>query len=132
MELLKTDLHKMIGTSGLPSEVCARLLSHVTSGLRYLHNRRLVHLDVKPQNIFVSSGVAKLGDFGLCCKKEKANLGGVCGTLQYLPGDVLCGKVPMSERNDIWGLGCVLQLCNEFKICLKVLIQFCCVGFVLL
>ena len=91
MELLKTDLHRMIGHDGLPAEVTATMLKHVTSGLRYLHLKDLVHRDIKPGNIFiVSAGVAKTGDFGLCCRKRQAkNTLGVCGTLQYLPADIL-------------------------------------------
>ena len=123
MELLKTDLHRMIGHDGLPAEVTATMLKHVTSGLRYLHLKDLVHRDIKPGNIFVSAGVAKIGDFGLCCRKRQAkNTLGVCGTLQYLPADILTMRTPMGERRDIWGLGCVL--CLGFLLALFVLCMF--------
>lgn len=84
------------------------MLGHVTSGLRYLRFKGMIHRDIKLANIFVSSGVAKIGAIGPCSRKEHADSNGVCGTLQYLPPDVLSQTAGMSERNDIWGLGCVL------------------------
>ena len=37
---------------------------HVLIGLKYLHQRDLVHLDLKPSNLFVRKNVWKLGDLG--------------------------------------------------------------------
>ena len=43
-----------------------RILLHLAKGLDYIHSKFLVHLDVKPENIFIGiDGICKLGDFGL-------------------------------------------------------------------
>eukprot|EP00438_Fugacium_kawagutii_P027422 Skav217148 [mRNA] locus=scaffold2621:8681:11690:+ [translate_table: standard] len=107
MELLKTDLHHMIGGEGLPTEVAAKVTGGVVSGLRYLHLKQLVHRDIKPGNIFVTAGVAKIGDFGLCCKLEHAGKM-LCGTPEYLPADVWHRATPPGIRCDVWGCGCTL------------------------
>jgi serine/threonine protein kinase len=44
------------------------LLKEVSEGLRFVHAEGFIHRDIKPDNIFIVSGVAKLGDFGLSCK----------------------------------------------------------------
>ena len=42
----------------------ARLLRHILIGLKYLHTRGLVHLDIKPSNIFIRRDIYKIGDLG--------------------------------------------------------------------
>lgn len=113
MELLEGDLHGAIHAARRVEPAFAgRILANLVSGLRYLHDSHdMVHLDIKPANVFLTSGVAKLGDFGLCCSKaQAAALLGPCGTPEYLPGDVWHEEVRCSERNDIWGAGCMLNL----------------------
>ena len=112
MELLEGDLHGAIHARGVGPAFAAKILGNVVSGLRYLRDSHdMVHLDIKPANVFLTSGVAKLGDFGLCCSKaQAAALLGPCGTPEYLPGDVWHEEVRCSERNDIWGAGCMLNL----------------------
>jgi len=112
MELLEGDLHGAIHAARRVEPAFAgRILANLVSGLRYLHDSHdMVHLDIKPANVFLTSGVAKLGDFGLCCSKAQAAASGPCGTPEYLPGDVWHEEVRCSERNDIWGAGCMLNL----------------------
>ena len=114
MELLSGDLHSKIVRSagGLVPEDATKILSHIVSGMRYLHEtHQMIHRDIKPANVFLTSGVAKIGDFGLCISKEELeNQPGPCGTPHYLPADVWLEMVPPSERNDIWGAGCTLKL----------------------
>jgi serine/threonine protein kinase len=52
----------------LPEPHVWELLSDIVDGLGWLHERGLVHLDLKPANIFLSEhGLCKIGDFGLTC-----------------------------------------------------------------
>ena len=85
---------------------------NITSAIKYLHYKQVCHRDVKPQNIFVAGGVAKLGDFGLVVHWN--NITDVGGTPEYLPYDVWHGDVPMPPRCDVWGLGCVLHPACQF------------------
>lgn len=58
--------------------------NHLTQGLHYLHERHMVHRDVKPGNLLMSSdGFVKLGDFGLAVSLDKAQ-DQVQGTQRYI------------------------------------------------
>lgn len=51
------------------------LMRQILSGLRYMHNfkTKVIHYDLKPQNIFFHMGELKIGDFGLCKVMEDDN-----------------------------------------------------------
>ena len=71
--------------------------------------RNLIHRDIKPGNIFVSSdGDYKLGDFGIARQMEGAQGGlTIVGTLDYMAPEVYSGN-RYDERVDIYSLGMVL------------------------
>ncbi|KAJ8413535.1 hypothetical protein AAFF_G00080420 [Aldrovandia affinis] len=79
-------------------------------GCQYLHNKRVIHRDLKLGNLFLNDEMAvKIGDFGLATKIEfdgerKKTL---CGTPNYIAPEVLCKKGHSFEV-DIWSLGCIL------------------------
>lgn len=81
--------------------------------MRYIHSRRILHRDIKCQNVLMTSnGTIKLGDFGVskCLgtgKFAKTSL----GTPYYLPPEVCAGQ-NYDYKADIWMLGCLLyELC---------------------
>lgn len=67
---------------------------HIMQGISYLHNSKLCHLDIKPENIMIdmkSNGMLsfKIIDFGFCSKEPFAKfINGTCGTPGYFPKDV--------------------------------------------
>jgi len=78
--------------------------------IKYLHDKHVLHRDLKSQNIFLSgSGRIKLGDFGI----SKVLEGTECfaktsiGTPYYLAPEI-CSQRPYSWAADIWALGCIL------------------------
>ena len=75
----------------------------VAAGMKYMHDRGYVHLDMKPQNIIVTDdGIAKIMDFGLCIPRGTRNPR-VQGTPAFMsPEQVRKGKV--DERTDIYNL----------------------------
>jgi len=76
--------------------------------IEYLHGRNLIHRDVKLQNIFLASdGSVRLGDFGLCCRKDSKQSRGIAGTDAYVAPEVLL-TMKVGPSLDIWSLGCVL------------------------
>ncbi|XP_013360743.1 PREDICTED: inactive serine/threonine-protein kinase PLK5 isoform X10 [Chinchilla lanigera] len=85
-------------------------LRGVVSGLRYLHQRRIVHRDLKLSNFFLNNSMeVKIGDLGLAAR---VGPGGrchrvLCGTPNFLAPEVV-SRNGHTCQSDIWALGCVL------------------------
>lgn len=85
-------------------------LFQLLRGLKYCHDRRILHRDLKPQNILISSsGELKLADFGLarCKSVPTKSFTDEVVTLWYRPPDVLLGNIDYGTSIDIWGVGCI-------------------------
>ncbi len=83
----------------------------VAQGLAVAHERRMVHRDVKPQNVLIdSTGMAKLTDFGISRQLSEEGVteeGRVVGTTDYVAPEQAMGK-EVDPRSDIYSLGVVL------------------------
>ena len=102
----------------LVEDEAKRIMKQLCKGLKYLHNKNVVHFDLKPANVLYvtnpSTGkrVYKLTDFGLAKKFEtsgpRATDAG--GTRDYTAPEV--GKVPefSAKKADIYSLGCTLAV----------------------
>lgn len=82
----------------------------ICRGLQYMHSKKILHRDIKTQNIFLNkNGVIKLGDFGI--SKILKNTYDFCktplGTPYFLSPEICSGKA-YNYKSDIWMLGCVL------------------------
>ncbi|VDM43961.1 unnamed protein product [Toxocara canis] len=90
-------------------------LVQLLRGLSYCHRRRVLHRDLKPQNLLINEkGELKLADFGLARAKSvptktySNEVGPTVVTLWYRPPDVLLGSTDYSTHIDMWGVGCIL------------------------
>uniref|UniRef100_A0A670Y8G6 non-specific serine/threonine protein kinase n=1 Tax=Pseudonaja textilis TaxID=8673 RepID=A0A670Y8G6_PSETE len=88
----------------------------IALGLKHIHDRKILHRDIKTQNIFLSSNgiTAKLGDFGIArMLNNTMDFASTCvGTPYYLSPEI-CENKPYNNKTDIWSLGCVLyELCT--------------------
>jgi eukaryotic-like serine/threonine-protein kinase len=92
----------------LPLDEAAAYAIEVGRGLGAAHQRRLVHRDVKPQNVLIDSeGRAKVTDFGIARELEQDGLtktGRVLGTTDYVSPEQAMGQ-PVDARSDIYSLG---------------------------
>lgn len=108
----------------LPEVQVRRIASEIILALEYLHSNGIVYRDLKPENVFIDgTGHVVLGDYGLAknyeeWKKEGGNqirTASVCGTRNYLPPEMLFGRI-YSYETDLWSLGIMLYrlLCGVF------------------
>jgi len=106
------DLSAIIDkTESIDPQIAAAILLEVAKGLAYIHERGLIHRDVKPSNIRITNrGEVKLMDFGIVLQVENTSLtrpGVMVGSPSYLsPEQILGDKV--SHTADIFLLGIVL------------------------
>jgi beta-lactam-binding protein with PASTA domain len=104
------NLRQILATKSrlAPRQAC-ELMVQVLEALEAAHARGLVHRDVKPENILVTTdGRAKVTDFGIARAKEAAvKTGGLLGTVAYVaPEQARDGEI--DSRSDIYSAGCVL------------------------
>ena len=96
----------------LPVRQALELALAVADGLAFAHDHGLVHRDVKPQNVLLSSeGEVKVTDFGIArslhVEHGVTQTGTVLGTGEYLAPEQASGK-PVSPATDVYSLGIVL------------------------
>jgi serine/threonine protein kinase len=89
-----------------------RLLSYfyqLLCAVGHLHDRGIAHLDIKPENVLLSSDqTIKLADFGCCEAPPKFDRGNARGTPKYAAPEILSTPRQDNRAADIWSLGVVL------------------------
>jgi len=101
------SLQGRVSRGRLPVPEALAFLSQIAAALHALHERGLVHRDVKPPNIVIRVRTAKLVDFGLALdpgEERISSAAGLRGSLYYAPIDQLLGKRP-DPTWDIYALG---------------------------
>ncbi|TVU50355.1 hypothetical protein EJB05_01724, partial [Eragrostis curvula] len=85
------------------------LMWQLLTGARYMHQRLVVHRDIKPGNIlFDGNKNVKICDLGLALFTKLPPPYAQVGTLPYMAPEMLLGKTDYDERVDTWSLGCVM------------------------
>ncbi|GAQ47228.1 spindle assembly checkpoint kinase [Aspergillus tubingensis] len=92
-----------------PEWKAAQYIAQMAAALKYLHKKHVMHRDIKPENILVGiHGEIKISDFGWSVHAPNNRRQTMCGTLDYLPPEML---KPGSQDNyynekvDLWSLG---------------------------
>lgn len=110
-EYASTDLHKYLAEMGVFNEEMAKKLSgDLVSALYYLHSNRVLHRDLKPQNVLLNEDLhAKLCDFGLArsMTMQTQVLTSIKGTPLYMAPEIL-SESPYDHQADLWSLGCII------------------------
>ncbi|KAL2221450.1 putative serine/threonine protein kinase [Thermoascus aurantiacus ATCC 26904] len=92
-----------------PEWKAAQYIAQVTAALKYLHKKHVMHRDIKPENILVGiHGEIKISDFGWSVHAPNNRRQTMCGTLDYLPPEMLRPGSQdnyYNEKVDLWSLG---------------------------
>ncbi|KAL8618167.1 hypothetical protein ACOMHN_059174 [Nucella lapillus] len=89
----------------------------ITMALQYLHERNILHRDLKTQNIFLTrSKIIKLGDLGIARVLDAATdmATTLIGTPYYMSPEIFSNK-PYNHKSDVWALGCCLYEMTTLK-----------------
>ncbi len=98
----------------LPIAEALRIVLDVAEALAYAHGQRVVHRDIRPENILLESGQALVADFGIAgvlesVGDERLSASGILlGVPGYASPEQARGSRALDGRSDIYSLGCVL------------------------
>ncbi|GMR60265.1 hypothetical protein PMAYCL1PPCAC_30460, partial [Pristionchus mayeri] len=98
------------------------LIDNLARGYKALNDLRIVHRDIKPQNIllqYASScsyqfSAAKITDFGICRSLENGEMSNVAGSLFYMAPEVGANLLKTCQYDaevDMWSIGCLIYQC---------------------
>nr|XP_009859511.1 serine/threonine-protein kinase 36-like [Ciona intestinalis] len=110
-EYAEGELFQILEDDGkLSEDQVQEIASQLVSALYYLHSHRILHRDMKPQNILIGKGgVVKLCDFGFAraMSMNTLVLTSIKGTPLYMSPELVEEK-PYDHNADLWSLGCIL------------------------
>ena len=116
MELADSNLEVLI-KEGLSKEKANKYLRDICLGIQAIHSHKFIHGDIKPGNILIKDGVAKVCDFGVAKRLSESSVASKnqnldesmvslsdksnpMGTLGYMPPEILRGQ-KYNQRRDI-------------------------------
>ncbi|XP_056092679.1 serine/threonine-protein kinase Nek4 [Rhinichthys klamathensis goyatoka] len=92
----------------LPERQVVEWFVQIAMALQYLHEKHILHRDLKTQNIFLTkTNIIKVGDLGIARVLENQNdmASTLIGTPYYMSPELFSNK-PYNYKSDIWALGC--------------------------
>lgn len=119
MEFISHDLADLIGdiSFSMKENQAKVIVYNILLSLKFLHTANVVHRDLKPGNILISSDcTVKLCDFGMARtlppskldeKKTRRSLSQECFTRFYRPPEAIVCQKNYDQKTDIWSFGCI-------------------------
>jgi aurora kinase, other len=103
------ELYKRLQARGhFDEKSSAKMIVDLASALSYCHKKHIIHRDIKPENLLIGAhGEIKIADFGWSVHAPTSRRNTMCGTLDYLPPEMVEGR-DHDEKVDIWSLGVLL------------------------
>ncbi|KAG9246962.1 threonine protein kinase [Calycina marina] len=106
----KGELYKHLRKENrFPEWKAAQYIAQMAAALKYLHKKHVMHRDIKPENILVGiHGELKISDFGWSVHAPNNRRNTMCGTLDYLPPEMIKPGAQdnyYTEKVDLWSLG---------------------------
>ncbi|XP_033207480.1 aurora kinase C-like [Belonocnema kinseyi] len=89
----------------------ANYIMQLADALKYCHKRNVIHRDIKPENLLLGlHGELKIADFGWSVHAPSSRRTTLCGTLDYLPPEMVKGQTH-NHTVDLWGIGVLCYEC---------------------
>mmetsp|Transcript_16951 Transcript_16951/g.31362 ORF Transcript_16951/g.31362 Transcript_16951/m.31362 type:complete len:537 (-) Transcript_16951:201-1811(-) len=113
-ELCTTTLQaemQQVSPMALPLQRRYKCMREILLALEFIHKNGMVHLDIKPENIFLKNDQFKLGDFGLVSKVSSHDVEE--GDSRYMSIELLSGDHADLTKSDIFSLGITM-----YEVCL--------------
>jgi serine/threonine protein kinase len=86
----------------------AKYIKSLAAALDYCHAKHVIHRDIKPENLLLDlKGELKIADFGWSVHAPHSRRTTLCGTLDYLPPEMIEGKAH-DNMVDVWSLGVLM------------------------
>jgi len=105
----KGELYKVLQKEKrFTEEKSSRYIAMLADALQYCHTKHVIHRDIKPENLLLSlKGELKIADFGWSVHAPNNRRQTLCGTLDYLPPEMIEGSAH-DANVDVWSLGVLL------------------------
>ncbi|KAI9762249.1 MAG: Serine/threonine-protein kinase ark1 [Chaenotheca gracillima] len=109
----KGELYKHLRRENrFPEWKAAQYIAQMAAALKYLHKKHVMHRDIKPENILVGiHGEIKISDFGWSVHAPNNRRNTMCGTLDYLPPEMIKSggqDNSYTDQVDLWSLGVLM------------------------
>jgi len=99
----------------IEKDLVYHIILDICKGLKEIHNKKLIHRDLKPDNLFLTKDLkVKIGDFGIAKELNNSNeyAKTQAGTMLYMAPEIINGE-KYNKKVDIWALGCIIhELCT--------------------
>mmetsp|Transcript_21530 Transcript_21530/g.54089 ORF Transcript_21530/g.54089 Transcript_21530/m.54089 type:complete len:720 (-) Transcript_21530:213-2372(-) len=113
-ELMQRLLKKFVQGMRYTEKEVAAMVSDVLHACAHMHERCIVHCDLKPDNIlYAHEGPDSwlcVADFGFAQLCEDTHLTKYCGTLDYMAPELLVKDKRYNDKADVWSVGCLMYV----------------------
>jgi len=103
-------LFDLCQTMGAMGEDAGRFFLHqIIDSMEYMHNKKVVHRDLKLENILVTDNLdLKIADFGFACYKNIDHLSSYRGTMTYMAPEIKENKAYKGKQVDMFSIGVII------------------------